>query len=298
MKRTGRYWLLSLLLSALSLAAQAQQPILESPLFQLELHPDCKVLTSFDNGWQTRMVVEYEGQQIRINWGQDQALILFPTSTLRVKSEETKDGFILRTTSDGTRYEIKKSAREIGWLLPDHEVFYRTRGGKVLQAVGTNDFLKVRRDTRAGRVYLESKAGLTDALINSQGELEIFDGPEVASHIYFVKGFAFRQGPVTVKMPLPEGPFLNALPSDRFLTIEKTLEPLPEPTAKEEVVEAKDPLQAAPRTWSSPELRAKKTDPSEDPLSVKKERRVKHPVDPLKAKTQENSEEVLRAKGY
>jgi hypothetical protein len=277
--------------------AAAQSPVLSNEHFELVLHPDAKIVSRHDNGWETNMVVEQDGLRVRINWSDSRALLLFPTSTLRVQNEETRDGKILTAYLDSQKYKITQTKREIGWILPGQEVFFRTRGGNISQAVGTADYLKMRRDTPSGRVTLESAAGTTDALLK-KGVLETFDGPEFTEHIYLVRGLAFRAGPVTLRIPLPAGPFLKGLPADRYFTIAPTIEPLPEPAAQNKPLKEKDPLQAEPATWSSPELKARIVGPDEDPLNAKRENIVKHPEDPLKAKTSRDSEELLRVKDY
>lgn len=276
-----------------------QATTLRGPHYELSLDPKATILSRFDNGWETKMVVEYEGQKVRISWKDDLALILFPTSTLRLKVEESMSGSQTVTANlDADRYLVKKNPREVAWILPGQEVYFKTRGGQVSQVVGTNDYLKIWRDTRSGRMTLQSNAGQTDALINGKGTLEAFDGPQPTEHLYLVRGLAFRQGPVTVRLRLPESPFLKALPADRFLTIEKELVGLPEPAAQAAPENKVDPLQAEPATWDSPQLRAKFNEPGTDPLSVKKETRLKNDGDPLKAKSAPDSEEILRVKDY
>ena len=291
--------LIQLFILALSASSLADTPLLKNEQFELLLHPEAKIISQFDNGWETFLVVEHEGQRVRVNWKEDQALLLFPNSTIRLKSEATPSGGSNITTFvDGERYEVKRSAKEIGWLLPGQQIYFQTWGGQISQAVGTADYLKLHRDSISGRLKLESSVGVTDALLNSKGQLETFDGPEYTEHLYLVRGLAFKQGPVTVRVPLPQGPFLKGLPSDRFLLVEKEMVPLAEPAAVGEPEERRDPLQAQPPTWDSPQLRAKFNEPTEDPLSVKKERRVRYDEDPLKAKTSKDSEEILRVKSY
>lgn len=295
MKRFPVIAIIALLFSLPGLA-WAQQPKLKADHFELLVHPDAKIVSEFDNGWETKMVVEHEGQRVRINWRGNQALILFPTSTMRLKVRPTADGEAVTCQVNSEKYEVIRSPREIGWKLPGQEVFFRTTGGKITQAVGTADFLKVRRNTPAGRVTLESSAGVTDALLR-KGKLETFDGPEIGEHVYMVRGLAFQKGPITVRLPLPGGPFLEGLPEDRFLLVKRDITPLPEPTSPAPEEREKDPLQADPYTWSSPELRARSGDPEKDPLHVRKENRVKHPSDPLKANTGDDPS-VLEVQDY
>lgn len=276
----------------------AQAPTLKNELYEVYLKPGSKIVSRYDRGYETRLVVEHEGQRVRINWNRDKARILFPTSTLRLEtSRVSKRMSTVTAYLDGKRYKIEKSPREVSWLLPDQQIYFRTRGGKVSQVAGPQDFLKLRRHTLAGRVTLESSVGITDALLK-KGKLETFDGPEFTDHVYLVRGLAIAQGPVTVKMPLPDGPFLSALPSDRYFTVNKEMVALPGPPDRTPKPKAKDPLQADPYTWSSPELRARSGEEDKDPLSVRKERRVNYPEDPLRAKSSEDSEEILRVKDY
>ncbi len=289
--------LVLLCLAALQTQALCDKPVLSNQRFELVLSPEAKIISRHDNGWQTKMVVEENGQRVRINWSDDSAVFLFPTSTLRIKNQETANGSTLMAYLDAESFKITQSKKEIGWVLPDHEVFFRTRGGNITQAVGTSDYLRLRRDTPSGRVTLESSAGTTDALLKN-GVLETFDGPELADHVYMVRGLAFHKGPITLRIPLPQGPFLDGLPQDRYLTIEREITPIPKPAAQSQPVDEQDPLQAAPATWSSPELRAKTGDPNEDPINARREKRIKHDQDPLKAKTTPDSEELLRVKSY
>jgi hypothetical protein len=145
---------------------------------------------------------------------------------------------------------------------------------------------------------LTSSIGMTDAVLNSEGKLETFDGPDLSEHLYLVRGFALQAGPITLRLPLPKDPFLNGLPEDRYLWVRKEVELPTQPAARTAPVPEEDPLEAGPATWGSPELKAKFNEPNEDPLAAKKERRVKHETDPLKARTEPDSEELLRVKDY
>ena len=116
-------------------------------------------------------------------------------------------------------------------------------------------------------------------------------------------GAAVRQGPITLQIPLPTGPFLSALPAEQFLVIGQEEEEEDE-DSEETVVESapppekENPLQAKPATWDSPELDARPVDPNDDPLNLRRENRVKHSEDPLNAKPTNNSEDVLKVKDY
>lgn len=273
------------------------QPVrLENDDFEIQISPDSKIVSRHDDGWETKMVVEQDGQRVRISWREDQALILFPSGTVKVSVSDGPAGRTITTFVNGKRYEIVKSPREIKWSLAGQEVYFRTRGGKVNQVVASNDFLKLYTDTPARRITLESSVGTTDALINSKGVLETFDGPEVTEHLYLVRGFSYQKGPVTLRYPLPESPFLEALPKDRYLTVKEEIVPLATPAQPALEEDIGNPLQAAPSTWSSPELRANEGNSKEDPLNVRREKRVRHPEDPLKAKTDPNSENLLQLK--
>ena len=279
--------------------AVAEQPVLKNEHYEIYLTPGTKVVSRQDRGYQTLMVVEHEGQRVRINWDKDRARILFPTSTLRLETEAVSKRMSTVTAYlDGKTYKFKTTRSEVSWLLPDQEIYFRTRGGTVNQVAGPKDFLRLRRHTLAGRVTLESGAGTTDALINDKGKLERFDGPDIAQHLYLVRGFSLDQGPISVRLPLPDGPFLSALPQDRYFRVSKEMVALPGPPDRTPPEKPKDPLQADPYTWSSPELRARSGEENKDPLSVRKERRVTYPEDPLRAKETDDSEDVLRVKNY
>lgn len=278
--------------------AGAQGLTLEGEAFELSVAPGAKIVRRVDSAQQTHVTLAHEGQKIQIRFGADDLFVNFPTSTLRLRKRvlDSAGAYQLVTDFAGKRYTVKRSRKEISWLLPGQEVFFRTRGGKVIQAVGTADFLKLRRNTPAKRVVLESSAGVTDAtLIN--GELELFDGPEVEGHVYFVRGLAFQQGPITLRIPLPDGPFFDALPADRYHRVVHTPAPLPEPAPRAVKVEKKDPLQAEPSTWDSPIYRANNGEKGKDPLNARREKRTDWRKRALEAKEQRNSEEVLRVKG-
>ena len=279
-------------------AALSEPIILKSPHMELVVSEGAKIVSRHDNGWETKMVVEEDGQRVRVSWREEQALILFPNSSLRVKLGEGPEGPQVTAYLNAQKYQVTKSPREISWKLPGQDVFFRTRGGKISQAVGSADYLKLYRNTLGRRVTLQSSAGKTDALLNDKGELETFDGPEVMEHQYLVRGLALQKGPVTLRFPLPSGPFLNGLPADRYLTVNQEIKPLPQPEPKQAEVRAGDPLQAKPRTWSSPELNAKTGSPEKDPLNARREKIVKHPEDPLKAKTAPDSEGLFQVKDY
>lgn len=289
----------AILLALLCAVATSAEPVvLTSPSVELVISEEATIVSRHDNGWETKMVVEQDGQRVRISWKQDQAVLLFPTTSLRVKTEEKHKERKVTTYLNEAKYLITETPREVSWKLPGQDVFFRKRGGRISQAMGTADYLKLYRNTPGGRVTLQSSAGKTDALLNDKGELETFDGPEVGEHVYLVRGLALKKGPVTLRYRLPSGPFLDGLPADRFLTINQPVKPLPEPAAREPETRPEDPLQAKPATWSSPELNANSGKREEDPLNARREKIVKHPEDPLRAKTSKNSEELLRVKDY
>jgi hypothetical protein len=209
----------------------------------------------------------------------------------------TRTAFELTTDFEGQRYKVTRSPREVSWVLPDQQIFFRTFGGKVAGAVGTSDYLNITRDSRGGRMSLESQAGTSDVLLK-KGALEVFDGPELQAHSYFVRGLAFKRGPIKLEIPLPEEPFLNALPADRYLQIdskparpaetEESLLP-PQPS-----LEARGPLDAQPSSWDSPVYRANQGNSQEDPLNARREIRHSNRERPLDAKTAPDSEALLK----
>jgi hypothetical protein len=290
--------ILLLIFFSLTSAGLAQAPVLKSEHFELMLTPGAEVTDRYSNSWETRMTVEQEGLRVRVNWKEDEAIFHFPTATMRLRVAPDGPSTTISLNFNSDRYVIKKSVREIGWLFGEQQIFFQTRGGRVSKVVGPSDYLKLGRQTQWGRMSLTSSIGTTDALLTTDGELETFDGPEVLEHLYLVRGFALQAGPITVRVPLPEDPFLNGLPSDRYLLVKKEVEPFTEPAARVAPEKEEDPLEANPATWGSPELKAKFNKPDEDPLAAKKERRVKHESDPLKAKTERDSEELLRVKDY
>ena len=287
------------LLVGLCLPAAAQTPLLKSQHAELVVPPGAQISDRYETSWETRMTVEYEGVRVRVNWKENEAIFHFPTSTMRLRVTPDGKSSKIAVNYNADKYVVEKSPREIGWLLGDQQqIYYQCRGGKIAKAIGPSDYLKLNRQSQWGRLNLTSSAGTTDALLNSDGVLETFDGPEVLDHLYLVRGLAIQAGPITLRLPLPDDPFLEGLPSDRYLTIAKEVKALPEPSAQAGPAKEEDPLQANPATWGSPELKAKFNDPGEDPLSVKKETRVKHEEDPLKARTSPDSEELLRVKDY
>lgn len=281
----------------LGLPCLAQAPELKSEYCELILAPGSEITDHFSNGWETRMTVLHEGQRVRVNWKEDQALFHFPTSILRVRVVPDGESTNINVQFDAEKYTIKRSPREIGWLFGEEQIFFQTRGGRVANIVGPSDFLKLGRLSQWNRMTVVSSVGTTDALLK-EGKLETFDGPELSEHVYLVRGFALQAGPITLRVPLPEDPFLNGLPEDRYLLVKKEVELPAQPQARSAPEKEQDPLQADQATWGSPELKAKFNEPSEDPLSVKKEKRVRYDEDPLKAKTAPDSEELLRVKDY
>lgn len=279
-------------------SGSAQTPLLENEHFELVLAPGAQVSDRYSNDWETRMTVQHEGQRVRVNWREDQALLYFPTSTVRLRVVPDGTSQTITLNFDAEKYVIKKSPREIGWLLGEEQIYFQTRGGRVSKVIGPSDYLRLGRQTQWGRMNLTSSIGMTDAVLNSEGKLETFDGPDLSEHLYLVRGFALQAGPITLRLPLPKDPFLNGLPEDRYLWVRKEVELPTQPAARTAPAPEEDPLEAGPATWGSPELKAKFNEPNEDPLAAKKERRVKHETDPLKARTEPDSEELLRVKDY
>lgn len=294
--------LLLFCLSSLPLLAET----LSAPQYRLKIDPRAKISERVDTGWEKLMTVELEGQRARIRWREDEVSVIFPDGTLRTKLSPGAGpaNYQLTTDFEGKRYRVQRSPREIGWLLPGEEIFFRTYGGKVTNVVGSSDYLKVTRDSRGGRISLESQAGVSDLLL-AKGVLEVFDGPEVTAHTYFVRGLSFHRGPITLEIPLPKEPFLDALPADRFLRVESKSTPAASPEdpslPAEPVPESssRGPLDAEPSTWDSPIYRANLGEKKDDPLKSRREAQdYRQKGDPLKAKTEKNSEEILRVKDY
>ncbi len=298
---------ISLLFAALLLAASpAAAEVLQAPQFRLAIDPRAKITERVDTGWEQLMTVELDGQRARVRWKSEEVSVIFPDATLRAKVSPGAGpaNYELVADFEGKRYKIQRSPREISWLLPGQEVFFRVYGGKITNVVGSSDYLKVTRDSKGGRISLESQAGTSDVLL-SKGALEVFDGPEVAAHTYFVRGLSFRRGPITLEIPLPKERFLEALPADRYLRIESKSAPQ---TPEEEPVlpaegtpesSSRDPLEAEPSTWDSPIYRANLGEKKSDPMNAKREALdYRRKDNPLKAKSAENSEEILRVKDY
>jgi hypothetical protein len=295
--------LLALILWPLGAGAET----LSAPQYRLKIDDDAKITQRVDTGWETIMTVEKDGQRARVRWKKGEFTVLFPDATLRLKLTEGPGAgsYELVTDFEGARYKVHRSPREVGWVLPGQEVFFRTYGGKVSSVIGTSDYLKITRDTRGGRMSLESAAGTSDVLLRN-GSLEVFAGPAVTAHLYFVRGLAFHRGPITLQIPLPEEPFLNALPKDRYLRVEAKApappaapaEPDPSAAAPEQLQDDTSPLQAAPSTWNSPELRANTGDANDDPMHTQREVRYPSKDRPLDAVPTKDSEEVLRVKDY
>lgn len=295
-------FLLIFCLGSLPLLAET----LSAPQYRLKIDPRAKISERVDTGWEKLMTVELEGQRARIRWKEDEVSVVFPDGTLRTKLSPGAGpaNYELTTDFEGKRYLVKRSPREISWLLPEEQIFFRTYGGKVTNVVGTSDYLKLTRDSRGGRLSLESQAGVSDLLL-AKGALELFEGPEISAHTYFVRGLSFHRGPVTLEVPLPKEPFLDALPADRFLRVESKLTPTvaPEepglPTGPAPESSSRGPLEAEPATWDSPIYRANLGEKKDDPLKARREAQdFRQKGDPLKAKTEKNSEEILRVKDY
>lgn len=296
-----RIALACLFIAGLAGTAGAQGLTLEAEEFQLQISPEAKVLRRQEIGQQTVLTLQHEGQKFQVRFGADDILVNFPTNTLRLRRSITDSAGNTKTVIDfaGKRYTVKHTQREIVWLLPGQEVYFRTRGGKVSQVVGTADFLKIRRDTPSRRLVLESNAGTSDLSL-VKGKLEVFDGPELDGHVYFVRGLALQQGPITLTLLLPTDVFYDALPADHFLRVVHRPDPTPEPEASAETpqVEERDPLQAQPSSWESPVYRANHGERKTDPLNAKREQRTDSSQGTLDAQEQRNSDEVLRVKDY
>lgn len=301
MSRTHRFLFILLLMSAWPASAET----LTAPQYRVKIDPQAKISERVDTGWEQLMTVELNGERARVRWKQDEVSVIFKDATLRavLAPGAGPANFSLTTDFEGKRYKVQRTPREISWILPDQEVFFRTYGGKITNVVGTSDFLKVTRDSRGGRVSLESQAGTSD-LILKKGALETFDGPEATAHIYFVRGLAFQRGPITLEIPLPSEPFWAAMPNDRFLRVQsRNAQDAPAgetPVPTESSLETtKGPLEAEPSTWNSPVYRANLGDKKDDPLRARREAKdYRTKGDPLKATTAEDSEEILRVKDY
>lgn len=300
--RSHRLIVLTLLLAALSLPCWAET--LSAPQFRLKIDPKAKITHRADNGWEKSMTVELHGEQARVRFRPDGVLVIFANGTLRsqLNPHASETSYELVTDFEGKRYKVTRSAREISWLLPGHEVFFRTFGGKVASAVGSSDFLNITRDSQAGRLSVESQAGTSDILLR-KGALEVFEGPELLEHTYFVKGLAFHRGALTLEIPLPEEPFLKALPANRFLLVESLQAPPVEPGGEpipdfvpEPETSRSGPLDAEPSSWDSPVYRSQKVDRKDDPFNARREVRASSKERPLDAKTAPNSEELLQVK--
>jgi hypothetical protein len=277
---------------------------LSNDCYRLKIHPDAKITERVDTGWETMMTVELAGERARVRWKSDGFTVIFPNATLRAQlgANATSTAYELTTDFEGKRYKVARSPREVSWNLPGQEVFFRTFGGKISKVLGTSDFLNITRDTRGGRISLESQAGTSDVLLR-KGALEVFDGPEVQAHLYFVRGLAFQRGPITFEVPLPKEPFLDALPADRFLVVPSTQSKPTEPEEESAIVQPEDipegnPLEAEPPTWASPVYRSNQGDRKDDPLNARREVRASAQDRPLDAKTAPNSEEILRVQDY
>lgn len=297
---TVLFWLVGL--TAWPAGAQVME--MEKPGYTLSVAGSAQIEQQVESGLQTVATVSHEGQRIHIRATDDRLTVNFPKSTLRLQRRIVDSAGETETTIDfgGQRYVVREGRREIRWKLGSQDVFFRTRAGKVLQAVGSQDYLKLRRDTPSGRLIVESEAGTTDLSL-VKGAIEVFDGPEIDRHLYFVRGLAFQQGPIRLVLPLPGDTFLDALPPERYLRIVHTPDPSPAPVNQSAETGAeqdkRDPLQADPSSWDSPVYRANLGDDKEDPLRARREYRPERKADPLGAKGQDSdSEEVLRVKDY
>lgn len=273
---------------------------LVAPQYRLKIDPQARIVERVDTGWEVLMTVEKDGERARVRWKPDGFTVLFPDATLRAQLDPnaSRTAYQLTTDFEGKRYKVTRTPREVSWVLPGHEVFFRTYGGRVSNAVGTSDFLNITRDSKSGRLSLESQAGISDVLLN-KGALELFDGPEILSHAYFVRGLAFQRGPITLEVPLPEEPFLNALPANRYLLVssEKPRPAVTEETgstAPPEEPSPRNPLDAEPPSWESPIYRANQGDRKEDPMNARREVRHSAKDRPLDARTAPDSEALLQ----
>lgn len=292
---------LLVLIASLPCLGDQSSTIVEGEGFRLKLLPGTEISAKNSSANLTVLTAALDKQKARIRSHSEETTILFPDNAIRIREKLTNHGYQITVDFAGRRYIVEKSRREIHWKLPGEEVFFTTRGGAVTQALSDKNFLKIRRDTPSGRATLQSNSGTSDVLLHNN-TLEVFDGPAIEQHAYFVRGLAFKQGPVLIEIPLPGGVFIDALPRQRYLSFENN--PVAADTSVvdpyADYVEPKpaDPLRAEPADWHSPVIKSNSGEKNSDPLNAKREKRIKHETDPLKAKTTKDSDEILRVKDY
>lgn len=284
------------------LGLSAQGETLKSTHYRLRIAKEAKILERVETGWETLMTVVYQGERVRVRWGQTGVSAIFANGLLRLQQKDgaQANSYELTVDFEGQRSKIIRTPQEVAWNLPGQQVFYRLFGGHIASAVGTSDYLKLTRDSRGGRLQVESQAGSSDFLLR-KGTLEVFEGPELAAHTYFVRGLIFHRGPLTLEIPLPTDTFFKALPAHQWLHINSRLAPATKEATSPSIppldnLTAPTSLNADPPAWDSPMLNSVPSDPKDDPLRVRREppRDLRH--DPLKATTAPNSEEILRVK--
>ncbi len=286
-------------------ASWADQILVESSDVKVSISGEVELLRHHRAAYEESFTLRQEGQSIQLRYREGDLWLNLPNQVLRIRRQHSGggDSYTLVADLGGERVEVRRGPREIAWRLPQDDVFFQTRGGYVVQAVGARDHLKIRRNTPARAVSVESRAGLSEFEL-VDGQLELLDGPPLESHSYFVRGLRYQFGGVRIELPLPQDIFTASLEEDRVLILAHTLiEPATGvdpatsgPQTKRE--RAGDPLRAERTDPDVSPLRAVEVDRSEDPMRLRRERRPDRGTDPLRATVGEDSEEVLRVKNY
>lgn len=286
-------------------AGWADRILVKNSDLSVSISEDVELLRHHHAAYEESFSLRQGGQTIQLRHREGDLWLNLPNAVLRIRRQPSEGGESYTLVADlgGQRVEIRRGPREIAWRLPQDDVFFQTRGGYVVQAIGGQDHLKIRRNTPAREVAVESRAGLSEFKL-VDGRLELLDGPPLVSHSYFVRGLRYQLGGVRIDLPLPQDIFTASLEEDRVLTLAETLigpapgaDPgaFPAQTKRERVG---DPLRAEPADTSGSPLRAIEGDRSEDPMHLRRERRPDSRTDPLRATVGEDSEEVLRVKNY
>ncbi|MGE0495324.1 MAG: hypothetical protein AB7S38_39325 [Vulcanimicrobiota bacterium] len=212
-----------------------------------------------------------------------EVLIQYPDQALRVRQSETNEGHQVLVQFQNKNYRIIHQNRQVKWAFPDDEAFFRLRAGKVYDVLGSQGFLRIRRQGAPGNYRVSSDIGESHFEVAPTG-VTTHEGEPPEAHPYLTRGVIFKEGPVGLAVYLPQGNLTGALSWTGARRYEVPLPEPKQPAAKPE--EPVDPLKANDPEWDSPVLKSTPVNASEDPMKLKTQP-VPYPTreDLLKAKT-------------
>lgn len=244
-----------------------------------------------------RMTVDSPSGPIQIVPSGDDLIIQYPDQALRLRTQDQE----LLVQFQQQNYRIVKAQRGWEWHFPGESAYFQVHTGSVMDVVGDQGILSVRRRVKEDLYAVRSEAGESLYRIVSTPDgkvlrrtLETVEGEPPERHLYLTKALVFQEGPVGIVLPVEAGPLASALGWTAVRRFEAPLPP-PRQTVKRAPDEP-DPLKA---NLGGPVTKATEVDPSTDPMNVNLNPAPKPTRDdPLEAKTAPDSEEILRVKDY